>query len=74
MSLPEFTPAEARLEAQYQELVARFYHAQADFYKAQRESTRLRTVVRAKQEVITVLLPYYPHPLTPELQAKINLT
>lgn len=62
-----------QLETRYQHLVARFYHAQADYEKAVLECNRQRAIVAVKQEVITVLLPYYPHPITPELHYKIAL-
>lgn len=73
MSLPPFTPLEAKLEAQCQSLATKYYIAQAEFLDAQRECRRLHTVVQAKQQVIDVLLPYYPHPLTLELRAKIDM-
>ena len=61
------------MEEQYQSLVARYYSAQASFHTTQHECQRLVTVVRTKQEVIRLLLPYYPHPITAELQRKIDM-
>lgn len=61
-------------EARHRALVAKFSAAQRAFQRSQQECTHLHLVVRAKQEVIEELLPYYPHPLSPTMQAKIYLS
>lgn len=73
MPAPLPTPSETPLEARYQDLVAQYYLAQVQFCQSQRACTHLQTVVRIKQAVIEELLSYYPHPITPELQAKLAL-
>ncbi|MGI4834449.1 MAG: hypothetical protein ACRYFK_13415 [Janthinobacterium lividum] len=64
---------QARFETRYQDIVARYYQAQAAHQMAVQQCTHFQTVARIKQEVIAVLLPYHPHFLTPELQRRINL-
>jgi hypothetical protein len=74
MSLPPLSPDAAVIEERYQLLAGKYYLAQAEFLKVITESTRLRAVIRAKQQVIDTLLPHYPFPLSAELQAAIALT
>ncbi|MBJ6142818.1 hypothetical protein [Hymenobacter sp. BT559] len=73
MYLTQHSPEE-RLETRYQDLIAKFRAAQTDFHLIQSQCAHLQFVVRMKQEVIEELLPYYPHPLTSAMQAKIYLT
>lgn len=70
----ECLPELARLQMRCDELAAKFYQARADYEQAKAHSTLLTSTLRAKQEVIERLLAFYPHPITPELQRKIDLT
>lgn len=60
-------------EERYLNLVARFLAARGDFLNAQHECAHLHKVIRAKQEVIEEILPYYPHPISRVMQLKIEL-
>jgi hypothetical protein len=69
-----------QLEERYQNLAQQFRFAQLQFqavrtqyHAVQQECEWLRKVVCTKQQVIEELLPYYPHPLTPELLNAIEL-
>ena len=69
-----------RLEERYQDLSQQFRAAQLQFHtvrthyrSVQQECAWLQQVVCTKQQVIEELLPYYPHPLTPELLYAIEL-
>jgi hypothetical protein len=68
------------LENRYQNLVHQFRKVQLQVYAvhtqyraARQEHEWLRQVVNTKQQVIEHLLPYYPHPLTCDLIAAIEL-
>lgn len=63
----------ASFEMRYQCVVAKYYHALESFETSKREVIHLRQVVQAKQQLIEVLLPYYPHPLTAEQQRTVAL-
>lgn len=69
-----------QFEERYQSVVQEFHAAKLRFravsaqYRAvQQEREWLQHVVNTKQQVIEELLPYYPHPLTPELLSGISL-
>lgn len=59
------------LELAYQRAATRFAEAQHNYQLAQLETARLRTVLRGKQYVIELLLPYYPRPLSTAMQLLI---
>jgi len=70
----------AYLEERYQNLAHQFRTAQVQFravhkqYRAVRQECEwLQRVVYVKQQAIEELLPYYPHPLTPQLINAIEL-
>jgi hypothetical protein len=70
----------AHLEERYQHLTHQFRAAQCQYqairtqyHATQQECVWLQQVVCVKQRVIEQLLPYYPHPLTPELLNAIEL-
>jgi hypothetical protein len=70
----------AQLEERFQSLALEFQAAQLRFHAAhnysrtvRQECLWLKQVVNVKQQVIEELLPYYPHPLTPELVYAIEL-
>jgi hypothetical protein len=50
-----------------------FKAVQAQHISVQKELVWLQQVVGVKQQVIEKLLPYYPHPLTPDLLYAIEL-
>jgi hypothetical protein len=70
----------AQLEERLQNIHAQFRTAQlhyqasrTQFLAMQQECVWLQKIVHVKQQVIEELLPYYPHPLTPELIYAIEL-
>lgn len=76
----ELTDQAAQLEERFQNLTAEFRAAQLQFNAVhtfnravRKERQWLQQVVNIKQQVIEKLLPYYPHPLTPDLLYAIEL-
>jgi hypothetical protein len=74
MPLIRQTLEQEHASSRYDDLTAKFYVARANFHKSQNELHDLQEVVRIKQEVLEELLPYYPHPLSSSMQAKVDLT
>jgi hypothetical protein len=77
---PELDAQATQFEERFQKLAENFraaqlrYQAAHTFYRAMnQECLWLQQVVNTKQKVIEQLLPYYPHPLTPEMLYDIEL-
>ena len=69
----EYVMQQQQFEQRCRDLSLWYKAAQTQFRAAQKECLWLEQVVCAKQYVIEVLLPYYPHPLTPDLKRAIEL-
>nr|GFD48759.1 hypothetical protein [Tanacetum cinerariifolium] len=69
----EYAAQKQQLENRCQNLSVWFQAMRGQFLAAKAERQWLEHVVQKKQQVIEVLVPYYPHPLTPDLQYAIEL-
>lgn len=82
----ELYQQELRFDARFDRVIAEYHLACAKFEEMKRECEQLRAkvatqqqaishtqrIVTLKQEAISRLLTVYPHPITPELQYRIE--
>lgn len=63
-----------QIRTTYEQMKATYEQTKAAYERAVQVCAQLRATLAVKQEVIALLLPFYPHPISPELRRKIELS